>query len=242
MKIDLTAGLNRACLLVAGVLMAGTVPGLPLATSPAQAGVVCLTYNGTTETPSTGTQGSCIASAETAVKLNNASNVMSGSGLAGTTTVDFSSTTAIDFASGAATITPNAKGTNASYANLTITTPGTDFTDLLFGLQMANLDATSLTVEALYKGTIEGEWVLTGLDHSANRPVSIIGSSGTVFDEVILTAGSASGIKETKQFELSGIGTPVPETSTWVMMILGFAGLGYAGYRKKGGARMASIA
>ena len=34
----------------------------------------------------------------------------------------------------------------------------------------------------------------------------------------------------------------VPEPSTWVMMILGFAGLGYAGYRKTAGGRMASIA
>jgi hypothetical protein len=33
-----------------------------------------------------------------------------------------------------------------------------------------------------------------------------------------------------------------PEPSTWVMMILGFAGLGYAGYRKTAGARIASIA
>jgi hypothetical protein len=27
-------------------------------------------------------------------------------------------------------------------------------------------------------------------------------------------------------------GAAVPETSTWVMMLVGFAGLGYAGFRK----------
>jgi hypothetical protein len=30
------------------------------------------------------------------------------------------------------------------------------------------------------------------------------------------------------------IGGAVPETSTWAMMVVGFAGLGYAGYRTKG--------
>jgi PEP-CTERM motif len=29
----------------------------------------------------------------------------------------------------------------------------------------------------------------------------------------------------------------VPEPSTWAMMLLGFAGLGYAGFRKAGSAR-----
>jgi PEP-CTERM motif len=33
--------------------------------------------------------------------------------------------------------------------------------------------------------------------------------------------------------------TPVPEPSTWAMMLLGFAGLGYAGYRKTKNARTA---
>jgi hypothetical protein len=26
--------------------------------------------------------------------------------------------------------------------------------------------------------------------------------------------------------------TPIPEPSTWAMMLIGFAGLGYAGYRR----------
>jgi PEP-CTERM motif len=40
------------------------------------------------------------------------------------------------------------------------------------------------------------------------------------------------------------IGTIVgaPEPSTWAMMLLGFAGLGFAGYRKARGARAALLA
>jgi NAD/NADP transhydrogenase alpha subunit len=33
-------------------------------------------------------------------------------------------------------------------------------------------------------------------------------------------------------FPNAGIAASTPEPSTWAMMILGFAGLGFAGYRK----------
>ena len=39
-------------------------------------------------------------------------------------------------------------------------------------------------------------------------------------------------------FSLSG--SVVPEPSTWAMMLLGFAGLGFAGYRRASQARPAS--
>jgi PEP-CTERM motif len=231
MKLSVMAGLA-----VAGVLVSGTVAGLALATSPARAGTVCLTVAGTTETPSTGTQGSCTTSTETEVKLNDAKNVNSGTGLAGTLTVDFASLTKIDLANGNATITPTANGNDVSFGNLDVTTPGATFTDILFGVQMTNLDATSLTVEALLNGTVEGAWSLTGLPHDTNEPFVIVGSLGTSFNEVTVVAGLASGIKEMKQFDLSGTST-VPEPSTWAMMLLGFAGLAYAGFRKTKGAR-----
>ena len=38
---------------------------------------------------------------------------------------------------------------------------------------------------------------------------------------------------------VSSVNTNVPEPSTWAMMLLGFAGLGFAGYRKARGARAA---
>jgi hypothetical protein len=46
-----------------------------------------------------------------------------------------------------------------------------------------------------------------------------------------------SGKSLARQFECSGfgfdlaVGGAVPETSTWAMMLIGFAGLGFAGYR-----------
>ena len=236
MKLSVMAGMA-----VAGVLMSGTVAGLALATSPARAGTVCLTVEGTTETPTTGTQGSCATSTELEVKLNDAKNVNMGTGLAGgTLTVNFASLTKIDLANGNSTIDPTANGNDVSFGNLDITTPGVTFTDILFGVEMTNLDATSLTVEALLNGTVEGAWSLTGLPHDKNEQFAIVGSLGTSFDEVTVVAGLASGIKEMKQFDLSGTSfSAVPEPSTWAMMLLGFAGLAWAGFRKTKGARAA---
>jgi hypothetical protein len=44
------------------------------------------------------------------------------------------------------------------------------------------------------------------------------------------------------QFDNVGVSTSVPEPSTWAMMLAGFAGLGFAGYRKSKVGREAFIA
>ena len=218
---------------IAVALLSGTVSALALASSPALADV-CLTVEGVTQNLSTGTQGTCTTSGEQKVFLNSATDVTSGTGQVGsqngTPTVDFSSSTSLDFANGFATIKPHANGQNASFADLTVSVPGYTFTDILFGLQMANLDTTSLTVTAWDGSTVEGSWDLTGLPHDANQQYAVVASSGQMFTQLVLTAGIGSGIKETKQFEISGVAA-IPEVPSWAMMLLGFAALGYAGYR-----------
>jgi hypothetical protein len=76
---------------------------------------------------------------------------------------------------------------------------------------------------------------LTGLKHDADLNF-ILAATGGPLTEISLL--SMSGIKEAKHFEVSGVGG-VPEPSTWAMMLLGFAGLGFAAYRKALGARAA---
>ena len=48
----------------------------------------------------------------------------------------------------------------------------------------------------------------------------------------LFTVGSLSVI-DSKTFDLVGYAPAVPEPSTWAMMLLGFAGLGYAGFRSR---------
>jgi hypothetical protein len=216
-----------------GVLLVGAVMGF--VGSPALADV-CLTVDGVTQTLSSGTQGTdCTASGEQKIFLNKSTNTNSGSGQVGSQTgpltVDFSSGTALDFANGFSTIKPHANGHDANYGDLTIEGPdGFTFTDLLWGLQMQNLTTTDLTVTAWDGSTEEGSWNLTGLSHDADQQYDLIASAGQAFTSVVLTAADTAGIKESKQFEISGL--TVPEPSTWAMMIIGFVGLGYAGFRK----------
>ncbi len=42
-----------------------------------------------------------------------------------------------------------------------------------------------------------------------------------------------SNNSDNTQFITANVSSAVPETSTWMMMLLGFAGLGFAGYRRK---------
>jgi hypothetical protein len=49
------------------------------------------------------------------------------------------------------------------------------------------------------------------------------------------TASEAVAINDAGQvvgFSAGPTPAPVPESSTWAMMLLGFAGLGFAGYRR----------
>ena len=77
----------------------------------------------------------------------------------------------------------------------------------------------------------------TRVGSSAGEGLDQTGLSETSFDE---HSGTFSGTMAIIQ-----IGTPppaVPEPSTWAMMALGFAGLGFAGYRSRKAARLSLTA
>jgi hypothetical protein len=77
----------------------------------------------------------------------------------------------------------------------------------------APADLQSWTRDDISKNNLEPDWLRIGTD--------------------IVGAGAFNA-----SFSLSG--SPVPEPSTWAMMLLGFAGLGFAGYRHARKARPAS--
>jgi PEP-CTERM motif len=75
------------------------------------------------------------------------------------------------------------------------------------------------------------EFKFTGL--SADADFGAIGIIGTLGETIKWVEVSDSlGFKELKHFEWDTASSSVPEPSTWAMMALGFAGLGFAGYRK----------
>jgi PEP-CTERM motif len=56
-----------------------------------------------------------------------------------------------------------------------------------------------------------------------------LGAGNSTDIEVIISVPSSGP----ETFEVVLTPTAVPEPSTWAMMLLGFAGLGYAGYRRR---------
>jgi hypothetical protein len=102
-----------------------------------------------------------------------------------------------------------------------------------FGLYWGSID--SYNSLAFYKGSVEVA-SFSGADitpliptpfgdqtsDGSNRYVSFKGLSS--YDTVVLSSGQNS-------FELDNIATGVPELSTWAMMLIGFAGIGFAAHR-----------
>jgi hypothetical protein len=100
-----------------------------------------------------------------------------------------------------------------------------------------NLNSFAITIDA---------YTLTGADL-----VSMFGAHGggsqidPLANELVTITGlgafTTATFSSTKNaFEFS-LGTPVPEASTWAMMALGFAGLGYAAFRRNTKGRALAI-
>jgi len=86
-----------------------------------------------------------------------------------------------------------------------------------------------------------GPFVLLGGGPSSTWGGQALTSSGDIVygaegNGLVLFSGTYSSITWTnptyENYYAVTVGSAVPEPSTWVMMVLGFAGLGFAGYRK----------
>jgi hypothetical protein len=148
----------------------------------------------------------------------------------GTPLVNFTTGTGtlVDLKNGTATIKPT--GSATSFSTLDVSIPGYTFTDLVFGMQMykgTNTPPLNVTLTA-YDGTTNVAHFTYSATNDANNQYVVLATSG-VLTSVDIT--STSGIKQMKQFDVSGV-TAVPEPSTWAMMVLGIAGLGFAGHRR----------
>lgn len=95
-----------------------------------------------------------------------------------------------------------------------------------------------------------GNYILTAAGGTASTGSAAYDTSTFVFDGLVSDTGftsatfsSNSGGAGTGSYNIPEIITAavtVPEPATWAMMLLGFAGLGFAGYRRSWGALSAS--
>ena len=96
----------------------------------------------------------------------------------------------------------------------------------------ANLEATSIFVEALgVGGGVIGSQLLTIGTNGENR-IGISGTMGEVFTGFRITLGPVgTGVDALSQVRLGGVGA-VPEPTTWMMMLFGFGLIGGAMRRR----------
>jgi hypothetical protein len=81
--------------------------------------------------------------------------------------------------------------------------------------------------------TLERTYTYNTLAHDADIHFIVADTSGLTAVDL----SSTSGIKEAKHFDVSGVAA-IPEISTWSMLLLGVAGIGYAAFCRRGKSRL----
>jgi hypothetical protein len=149
------------------------------------------------------------------------------------TAITVTTTGNIDTGAGFSTIKP----TSGAILTDLIFTPADDtlFTDFSFRGQLNPVDDTGIinvrwTDSLGTSGTLQFTG-LPGPDKDFAR-LGIVSTDETLKSVEVFTTGGES-FDEFKQVQFSAAGIPpsIPELSTWAMMLAGFAGLGFLGYR-----------
>ena len=131
--------------------------------------------------------------------------------------------TLVDAANGFATIKPD----TGLLTSLTFTpTNSSLFSDFFFRGQLDAQGTVNVSVVDTANKSFSGSF-----SNQANQDFASFGVFSS--DETIksVTISSAAGFKEVKQIVFS---SAVPEPSTWAMMVLGFVGVGFMAYRRRG--------
>ena len=155
--------------------------------------------------------GSASSGTGTATSTLNNISITAGP-LFSLTATTISSTSSVD-------ATPSATG-STTIEDLVLTVGGETFTVLV--APPANTDLVSLP----------------GLTITLNQQIADMGaeSAGITTNAIAVDLtgflGVTGSIDVAQSFASIDVTTPIPEPSTWAMMLLGFAGLGYAAYRK----------
>ncbi len=107
----------------------------------------------------------------------------------------------------------------------------------VFGIDGNGLGPPAIFVPAGYDGTTS----LSGSSTFENTTLALIGLAPGTYTYTWSPAVVPGSVVEDGSLTINVTGG-VPEPSTWAMMLLGFAGLGYAGYRRLRRARLEALA
>jgi len=144
------------------------------------------------------------------------------------------------------TVNPGLNGTGLNFQYVTAVTGGNLSTGTLtdFNLNSMQIDSTAtasgFVIEGLRNGVVVDTATVSYNFYNGFVTFSPVG--WTNIDTVALTDGNwSAGTMAIRDINIDPYVAAVPELSTWAMVILGFAGIGFLGYRRsnKMGFRMA---
>ena len=146
--------------------------------------------------------------------------------------VVFTSTdTLLQNSSGQAQILNNAGG---NLTDITVTTPGYTFTDFIVDLNKAGTTQNPNPIDVSVLASDGTIWTMSPPvpGGPGSNFLTILATNNETMSSVSFS--SDGGWEQFKQPRISGVAA-VPELSTWAMMGVGFAALGFAGYRSRKG-------
>jgi hypothetical protein len=150
--------------------------------------------------------------------------------------INITTTTATTTGSGNAIITPAAvsPGNNDIFSSATFTPALHNYTSFSTQGQLPGPTDGSVTITLVDNGGQTFTW--TDVAHNAlfgPFGVEAIFGTGETISSVTVSTTGTDGFVNLKLLDF-GFATAVPEASTWAMMILGFMGVGFMAYRRRG--------
>jgi hypothetical protein len=169
------------------------------------------------------------------VLLNPATNVTTVTGTVGQNNllVDFTSTSGSGLLnanpSGQATVSGGTGNTQLSFELANNAT----FTRSVFNINAATDGSVLIRVEGLniIGGFFQDDFTV---DANGQNFFTVTSINGQLMTDISLTAINGATFEDVRQVRLGGgsVVSTVPEPSTWAMMLLGFAGIGFMAYRR----------
>jgi hypothetical protein len=209
-----------------GLLAAAFLAIAAVSISPAQADIVVVSAVDNQDTDN--------------VLLNTATNQLTVTGTVGPSDllVNFTSTSGSGLlnadASGQATVSGGTGNVSLTQIAFDLANNNT-FTKAVFNLNAATNGSVLIHVEGvnINGGFFEDDFTVNANGQNFFTVTSI---NGQLMTDVSLTAINGATFEDLRQVRLGGFETvgAVPEPSTWAMMILGFAGVGFLAYRRRG--------
>jgi hypothetical protein len=173
------------------------------------------------------------------VLLNSATDVTTVTGTVGPSNlvVNFTS----DSGSGLLSANPSGQATvSGGTGNVSLTELSFDlandatFTRAVFNINAATDGSVLIHVDGvnINGGSFEDTFAV---DANGENFFTITSINGQLMTEISLTAINGATFEDVRQVRLGGFSVAaIPEPSTWAMMILGFLGVGFLGYRRRG--------